>query len=96
MEKKPSGNSSCRGLVFFFAIKRNVKYGFISLLIFIPLLIPRLVSGAHWLTDTLVGSLYIAILSTALLLFTPLEKKIIPIAEKIIDFILVKYAGFMK
>ncbi|MCK5542590.1 MAG: phosphatase PAP2 family protein [Desulfobacterales bacterium] len=46
--------------VYFF-IYGNKKLGVISCFVLLPLILPRLVVGAHWFTDCLVGSIFILI-----------------------------------
>ncbi len=50
--------------------------------------LPRLVSGAHWLTDDLVGSGFITLVSMSLLLATPLqgwlERLFTPVARRLL------------
>jgi Kdo2-lipid A phosphotransferase len=49
------------------------KYYKLLALIIGPLFcLPRLVSGAHWLTDVVVGSVFVALISVALVCFTPM------------------------
>lgn len=45
---------------------------YIAVIIAVTLSLPRLVSGAHWLSDILVGGLSVALLSLALVWYTPL------------------------
>lgn len=49
-------------------------YGGITLMLSLIFILPRLVGGAHWLSDILVGSGYIILASTSLYLATPLHK----------------------
>jgi membrane-associated phospholipid phosphatase len=39
--------------------------------------VPRIVAGAHWLSDILVGSLSLALLATAVVMATPLHDKVL-------------------
>ena len=57
------------GFLWFFA---GWKRGLVTTLFSIPFLLPRLISGAHWLSDLLVGSMSIAIIAFAWALYTPL------------------------
>lgn len=58
-------------IVFFF-VKAGQKWGWLSLVLLSPFMLPRLVSGAHWITDILIGSATMALISLPLLLATPL------------------------
>ena len=49
------------------------SYGLVALLISLLFAMPRLVSGAHWLTDECVGSLFFVAMSFAWLVCTPLH-----------------------
>jgi membrane-associated phospholipid phosphatase len=51
-------------------------YGYVALLISLMFATPRLVSGAHWLTDELVGSLVIVAMSFTWLVCTPLHARV--------------------
>jgi Kdo2-lipid A phosphotransferase len=51
-------------------------YGCVALLISLMFATPRLVSGAHWLTDEYVGSLFIVAISFSWLACTPLHYRI--------------------
>lgn len=57
--------------VVFFFVKAGRKWGWLSLVLLSPFMLPRLVSGAHWLTDILVGSGSMALISLPLLVATP-------------------------
>ena len=52
------------------------RIGFIALGTAILFIAPRLMSGGHWLSDTLVGSVVVAFLSAAVLLATPIHGKL--------------------
>lgn len=47
--------------VIYFFIYGNKKTGFISCIVLLPFILPRLVVGAHWLTDCMIGSSFILI-----------------------------------
>lgn len=49
-------------------------YGSLALLIALIFIMPRLIGGAHWLSDVLVGGGYIALASTSLYLATPIHQ----------------------
>ena len=55
-------------LMWFFAGR---TYGLIMTLVSALLMLPRMVVGAHWLTDNLVGSLYVSLFALSWLLATP-------------------------
>lgn len=55
-------------VIWFYAGRR---YGLTSLAIALPCILPRLISGAHWASDVLVGSTFICLLSLSLVLATP-------------------------
>ncbi len=56
-------------LLWYFAGWKRGLYGLLGSLVF---LLPRLISGAHWLSDLLVGSLSIVLITTTFALCTPL------------------------
>lgn len=58
------------------------RMGFIATLYAIFFCLPRLIAGAHWLTDNLIGSASIAIVATSLAFGTPFAKWVITCIEK--------------
>ncbi|MCH9612449.1 MAG: Lipid A 1-diphosphate synthase [Chlamydiia bacterium] len=48
------------------------KRGLFALFCSIPFLLPRLIVGAHWLTDVIMGSFLIALLYQAIFYYTPI------------------------
>ena len=68
----PSGHGNT---IFLFWISISIlqgkKTGFTAFIASIPFLLPRLVVGAHWLSDYLFGSLPLALFNLALLFYTP-------------------------
>lgn len=60
-------------IVFFF-LQAGRHWGLLALLLFSPFMLPRLVSGAHWATDILIGSVTMALISMPLLFATPLYR----------------------
>lgn len=56
----------------------------VSCVIFIVFMLPRIMAGAHWLTDIAVGSLSIALVGLSWVLLTPLSDKCIDFLNKII------------
>lgn len=60
--------------IAFFFIKAGKRWGYTALILFTPFMIPRLVSGAHWLTDILIGSTTMVLISLPLLMATPIYR----------------------
>lgn len=58
------------------------RLGFLAILYAIFFCLPRLIAGAHWLTDNLMGSASIAIGLTSLAFGTPFASGVISIIEK--------------
>jgi membrane-associated phospholipid phosphatase len=58
------------------------RAGFLATFYAIFFCLPRLVAGAHWLTDNLIGSTSIAIVTTSLAFGTPLANWAISMIEK--------------
>ena len=75
-------------IVFFF-IQAGKRWGFITLLLLAPFMLPRMVSGAHWATDILIGSVTMVLISMSLLFCTPLYDQ----GQKIIGWIYNKLFG---
>lgn len=48
-------------------------YGFIAFIMVIAFTLPRMMSGAHWLTDEIVGALSIGVITLSWVLATPLH-----------------------
>lgn len=51
-------------------------YGLIGMLFVVVFTMPRLMSGAHWLTDEIVGALSLGTLALCWMLATPLEQRL--------------------
>ncbi len=51
----------------------SVKAFSIALLIMVIFALPRIMAGAHWFTDIVVGSLSVVLIGTSWLLLTPLS-----------------------
>lgn len=68
-------------LIFYLMGKRA---GIIAVFYAIFFCLPRLIAGAHWLTDNLIGSASIAILATSIAFGTPLADKCISGIESLI------------
>ncbi|MCP3669723.1 MAG: phosphatase PAP2 family protein [Gammaproteobacteria bacterium] len=58
------------GFVAFFMPRR---YGIIAALMVVPFTLPRLMSGAHWLTDEIVGAIAVAAVVLSWIMATPLH-----------------------
>ncbi len=63
----------CSTIYFF--IYGNKKLGIISCFVLLPFILPRLVVGAHWFTDCLVGSTFILITSMNIWINIPAIKE---------------------
>jgi Kdo2-lipid A phosphotransferase len=59
------------GFVSFFMPR---SYGIIAFIMMVAFTLPRLMSGAHWLTDEIVGALSIGIILLSWILATPLHR----------------------
>jgi membrane-associated phospholipid phosphatase len=60
----------------FYWVKGGFRLGLISSILFIPFLFPRMVAGAHWLTDLLVGSIFLSLVSISLYFGTPAQSSV--------------------
>jgi len=60
--------------IIFFFLQAGKRWGMLSLLLFLPFIVPRLVSGAHWATDIIIGSGTMVLVSIPLLFATPLYR----------------------
>jgi membrane-associated phospholipid phosphatase len=58
-------------IVFFF-LQAGRRWGIASVILLSPFILPRMVSGAHWATDIIIGSATMALISMPLLFATPL------------------------
>lgn len=50
--------------------------------------LPRLVSGAHWLSDDLVGGLSLTLVAIGYGLYTPYAVRVLPLLERLVDPVL--------
>lgn len=57
-----------------------------ALLITVVFSLPRVMAGAHWASDILVGSVSLTLIATSWLLITPLSDAIIRKLEKTLPF----------
>lgn len=73
------------GSIWFFA---SWRWGVAATLIGTLILLPRMVAGAHWLSDNLVGSSLLALLMVAWILCTPLTYYLKRLGIWILGFIL--------
>lgn len=63
-------------VVLFYAYFRAWKFVAVSALMAVVFMLPRLVAGAHWLTDNIMGGAVPALLITAWVLATPLGDRL--------------------
>ena len=72
----------------FFLVHTGKRLGLLMVALSLFLLTPRLVVGAHWLTDDIVGSGAVALIVSSWLMATPLQTSLInwlePIAQKLL------------
>ena len=68
--------------LWFFAGRR---YGLPAALLTVLFCLPRLVAGAHWLSDILVGSFTVSVMAYALCLATPLHARPLILIERAMD-----------
>ena len=69
-------------MVWFFAGR---GYGLIMLLLSVFLMLPRMVVGAHWFTDNLVGAGYISLIFLSWILATPFYNRFIGIVTPMVS-----------
>ena len=60
------------------------RYGFVAGLLAFALVWPRMISGAHWITDLLVGSASVALVASALALATPLASSLVMLIARVL------------
>lgn len=75
------------GSVWFFA---GWRWGIPALMMSVLILLPRMVAGAHWLSDNLVGSATLVLLMMAWIICTPVTYYLQRLGERILGFILPK------
>lgn len=61
-------------LLWFFAGRR---YGLVSALLATLFILPRLVSGAHWFSDAVIGGVVTALVAVPLVVFTPVQDALV-------------------
>jgi len=69
------------GFIFFY---KGIRIGILAAVSSLLFIVPRLVGGAHWATDVLLGSLPIALLFVGLACYTPLYAKGTALLERLI------------
>ena len=67
---------------FLYLARKNFKIRLISFLYGITLILPRLIVGAHWLTDVLFGSVFIVLVPFSLAFCSPLASFMIQKIDK--------------
>ena len=80
-------------LIFFFWHYGGRRYGLPFVVLTVVFSLPRIVVGAHWLTDDLVGSGFFALLGIGLLFATPLKDTMLAILEPIVRLFLGRFEG---
>lgn len=61
--------------IVFYWLKGGYRLGIVSLILFTPFIFPRLVVGAHWATDILVGSISMGLITIGWYFGTPIQSK---------------------
>jgi membrane-associated phospholipid phosphatase len=82
--------------IIFFFLQAGKRWGMLSLVLLSPFIIPRLVSGAHWATDIIIGSGTMALISLPLLFATPLYRWGQTIISKILTNLLRPLLSILK
>jgi membrane-associated phospholipid phosphatase len=82
-ESFPGDHAAVLFVWFGFFVSRVKRFRFLALLMVLFFLIPRLISGAHWLSDVLVGGLGIALFTLAFGLGTNILKPLSNLFHKI-------------
>lgn len=73
-------------IVFFF-LQAGRRWGLVSLFLLFPFMVPRLVSGAHWATDIIIGSGVMALVSLPLLFATPIYHWCVTLSNKLLRLV---------
>jgi len=60
----------------FYWVKGGARLGLISSILLTPFLFPRLVAGAHWATDLLVGSISMSLITISFYFGTPMQSSV--------------------
>ena len=69
----------CAGFALFYL---PAGYGVLALLFMVLFTLPRLMSGAHWVTDEIVGAVSVGLPALAWLFATPLQGKVLRAVEQ--------------
>lgn len=64
------------------------RHGLLALLFMLLFTLPRLMSGAHWVTDELVGALSLGLISLSWLFATPLHRRLLGWFERLVERVL--------
>ena len=64
------------------------RYLYVVVPLVLALAMPRVMSGAHWLTDFLCGSVPLALITAAWLFHTPLARRVIELATGLVEGLL--------
>lgn len=70
--------------ITFFFVRAGRAWGVLALVLLSPFMLPRLVSGAHWATDIIIGSGTMALVSLPLLFATPLYEYAVRISNRLL------------
>lgn len=69
-------------LLWFFAGRR---YGLASCVLATLFVLPRLVSGAHWLSDAVIGGVVTALVTVPLVVFTPVQHRLVDLLLRLFE-----------
>ncbi|MFH1573306.1 MAG: phosphatase PAP2 family protein [Acidobacteriota bacterium] len=78
-------------LAVFFWYYGGLAFGLVYCGVTLLFSLPRMVVGAHWLTDNLVGAGFIALVSMSILLATPLHRVLAALAEPTVRKVLGRF-----
>jgi len=84
-KKSFPGGHAITGFLFMMIIaaSTNKRWTIAAAIITIPLLImPRLVSGAHWLSDIVLGSFLVTAIPASWIFYSPLFSKVLSYVQK--------------
>ena len=82
------------GIVMLYTHKYLWRYVSTALMVFI--LLPRLIAGAHWLTDDLIGGFFVALIAIAWVCHTPLQQLALRIGVPLLPQNWIKHLFFVK
>lgn len=83
-------------MTVFLWIHAGRRFGVVSAALLAPFALPRLVGGAHWATDILVGAVCMALVSLSLWFGTPLSAWVVDKAERKGDRLLTWCVGLLR